>query len=233
MNNSPHILRDFDHAITTLKSEVLRMSAKTRHNLERAIQSLLERNNEVANSVIADDDEIDDLERSIDKLGMDILVKYHPLATDLRLVVSSMKISMNLERIADHATSIAKRAKKIIATPELADVTLVEPIYSLADHLLRDAISSYSDGNGPLGASLHVRDKELDKMHKEVTAQFSARIEDTAGRSQEYLYLILIVRSLERIGDLSSNIGEDAVFLEHAKDLRHKGSKERDVGSDD
>ena len=205
------------------------MAAKARHNLERAIQSLLERNPEIANAVIADDDEIDELERSIDKLGMDILVRYHPLANDLRLVVSSMKISMNLERISDHAVSIAKRAKKTIATAELGDVTLVEPIYSLADHLLRDAISSYSDGNGTLGASLHVRDKELDKMHKDVTSQFSARIEDTAGRSQEYLHLILIIRSLERVGDLSCNIGEDAVFLEHARDLRHKGSSEREV----
>lgn len=205
------------------------MAAKARHNLERAIQALLERNPEIANAVIADDDEIDELERSIDKLGMDILVRYHPLANDLRLVVSSMKISMNLERISDHAVSIAKRAKKTIATAELGDVTLVEPIYSLADHLLRDAISSYSDGNGTLGASLHVRDKELDKMHKDVTSQFSARIEDTAGRSQEYLHLILIIRSLERVGDLSCNIGEDAVFLEHARDLRHKGSSEREV----
>ena len=205
------------------------MAAKARHNLERAIQALLERNPEIANAVIADDDEIDELERSIDKLGMDILVRYHPLANDLRLVVSSMKISMNLERISDHAVSIAKRAKKTIATAELGDVTLVEPIYSLADHLLRDAISSYSDGYGTLGASLHVRDKELDKMHKDVTSQFSARIEDTAGRSQEYLHLILIIRSLERVGDLSCNIGEDAVFLEHARDLRHKGSSDREV----
>jgi phosphate transport system protein len=227
MNHSPHILRDFDHAISTLKGEVLRMAAKTRHNLERAIQALLERNSELANSVIADDDEIDELERSIDKLGMEILVRYHPLASDLRLVVASMKISMNLERIADHSVSIAKRAKKISTAQELSDVTLIEPIYSLADQLLRDAISSYSDGNGQLGASLYARDKELDKMHKEVTAQFSARIEDTAGRSQEYLHLIIIVRSLERVGDLSCNIGEDAVFLEHAKDLRHKSKAER------
>jgi phosphate transport system protein len=233
MNNSPHILRDFDHAITTLKGEVLRMAAKARHNLERAIQALLERNPEIANAVIADDDEINELERIIDKLGMDILVKYHPLASDLRLVVASMKISMNLERISDHAVSIAKRVKKIIEAAELGDVTLVEPIYSLADHLLRDAISSYSDGNGHLGASLHLRDKELDKMHKEVTAQFSARIEDTAGRSGDYLHLILIIRSLERVGDLSCNIGEDAVFLEHAKDLRHKGSSDREVTSED
>lgn len=211
------------------------MAAKARHNLERAIQALLERELELANSVIADDDEIDELERSIDKLGIDILVKYHPLATDLRLVVSSMKISMNLERIADHAVSIAKRAKKIIATTELGDVTLVEPLYSLADHLLRDAISSYSDGDGPLGASLHVRDKELDKLHKNATAQYSSRIENTDGRSQEYLHLIFIVRSLERVGDLACNIGEDTVFLEHARDLRHKSRGERDMSdlSDD
>ncbi len=227
MHSSPHILKDFDNAIATLKREVLTMATHTRHNLERAVQSLFERNTELANSVIADDDEVDEAERRIDHLGMDILLKYHPMATDLRLVVSSMKISMNLERIADHATTIAKRAKKIMATPELGEVTLIEPLYTLADHLLRDAISSYSDGNGALGASLHSRDKELDRMHKETTEHYGNCIEQIDGRSQEYLHLILIVRSLERVGDLASNIGEDTVYVEHAKDLRHTSSSER------
>lgn len=229
MNTSPHILRDFDSAITSLKGEVLSMAAKARHNLERAIRSLMERNQELANSVIADDDEVDELERIIDQRGMDILVKYHPLATDLRMVVSSMKISMNLERISDHAVNIAKRAKKIMATTELNDVNLIEPLYTLADHLLRDAISAYSDGNGTLGASLHARDKELDRMDKETTLRFGSRIEDSQGRSQEYLHLIFIIRSLERVGDLASNIGEDAVYLEHAKDLRHLSKSAREI----
>lgn len=227
MNSAPHIIKDFDHALAELKGEVLTMAAKTRHNLERAIQALLERDLELANSVIADDDEVDELERVIDKAGMALLVKYHPMASDLRFVVSSMKISMNLERISDHATNIAKRAKKIMASQELNEVSLIEPLYTLADQLLRDAISSFSDGNGPLGASLHQRDKELDRMHKDTTAHYSARIEDNTGRCQEYLHLIFIVRSLERVGDLSSNIGEDAVYLEHAKDLRHTSKSER------
>ncbi len=64
-------------------------------------------------------------------------------------------------------------------------------------------------------------------MHKRTTAHYGDRIEETSGRSQEYLHLILIVRSLERVGDLSSNIGEDAVYLEHAKDLRHTSKTER------
>jgi len=227
---SSHILRDFDHAIAALRNEVLTMAAKSRHNLERAIRALLERNVELANAVIADDDEVDDCERKIDQLGMDILVRYHPVATDLRLVICSMKISMNLERIADHATNIAKRAKKISASQDLPDATLIEPLYTLADHLLRDAISAYSDRNASLGASLHGRDKELDHMHNAITATFGSRIEQSKGRSQDYLHLILVTRSLERVGDLATNIGEDAVFLDVARDLRHVANRDLKEG---
>jgi phosphate transport system protein len=223
---TPHILHDFDHAISALRGEVLAMAGKARHNLERAVHALLERNPELANAAIADDDEVDDLERRIDRLGMDILVRFHPMATDLRLVVSSMKISMNLERISDHATSIAKRARKISACQELQEITLIEPIYTLADQLLRDAVTAYSERDAKLGASLHLRDKELDRLYKEASATFGNRIEQTSGRSQEYLHLILVTRSLERVGDLAVNIGEDAVFLESARDLRHEADRD-------
>ncbi len=222
---STHILRDFDQAIDKLRSEVLAMAAGARHNLERAVQSLLERDADLANAVIADDDDVDESERKIDQLGMDILVRFHPVATDLRMVISSMKISMNLERISDHATNIAKRSKKLAASPELSEITLIEPLYTLADHLLRDAISSFSDGDATLGASLHARDKELDRMHKAVTATLGSRIEQPNGRSEDFLHLIFITRFLERVGDLATNIGEDAVFLQKARDLRHESDR--------
>jgi len=215
-----HILRDFDHAMNTLRGEVLTMAGLARLNLERAMQALFERNLELANAVIADDNEVDELERRVDQLGMDVLVRFHPVATDLRMVVTSMKISMNLERISDHAVNISKRARKLCATTVLPDVNLLEPLYTLADHLLRDAISAFSDRNAILGESLHARDKELDRLHRDATATFGSRIEES-GRSQEYLHLILIVRSLERVGDMASNIGENAVFLDAARDIRH------------
>lgn len=226
----PHILRDFDVAIASLRGEVLSMAARARLNLERAVQALLARNVELANAVIADDDEVDDSERTIDQIGMDIMVRYHPVATDLRLVVSSMRISMNLERIADHAVNIAKRARKMAARQELPDATLIEPLYTLADHLLRDAISAYSDRNAELGAGLHGRDKELDRMHKAADATFGDRIEQGTNRCQDYLHLILVTRSLERVGDLAVNIGEDAVFMDLARDLRHESDRTLDLG---
>ena len=222
---NPHILHDFDQSISSLRAEVISMAGKARHNLERAVRALLQRNIDLANAVIADDDEVDEHERHIDKLGMEMLVRFHPLASDLRLVVSSMKISMNLERISDHATNIAKRAKKISSSQELHDTTLIEPIYTLADQLLRDAIASYSEQDSALGASLHARDKELDRIYKEASATFASRIEQSAGRSQDYLHLILVLRSLERVGDLAVNVGEDAVFLGTARDMRHESNR--------
>ena len=224
--HTPHILHDFDQAISALRGEVISMAGKARHNLERAVHALLERNAELANAVIADDDEVDEHGRRIDQLGMEILVRFHPMATDLRLVISSMKISMNLERISDHATNIAKRARKMSASPELPESTLIEPLYTLADPLLRDAISAYTDHNATLGAALHARDKELDRLHKEANSTFSARLEQNKGRSEDYLHLILVTRSLERVGDLAVNIGEDSVFLEAARDLRHESKRE-------
>jgi len=227
-SHSPHIFSDFDQAISSLRGEVLTMAGKARHNLERANRSLLERNKEMANAVIAEDDEVDEHERQIDKVGMDILARFHPMASDLRLVVSSMKVSANLERVADHASSIAKRARKICAGAELKDATLVEPVYTLAQQILTDSITSYRDRDAVLAASLHQRDKELDRLYKQAAATFSARIEERAGNSQDYLHLILVVRSLERVGDLAVNIGEDVVFAEESLDLRH--TKERVIG---
>ena len=222
----PHILQDFDDAISALRGEVLAMAGKSRQNLERAVRALLERNSELANAVIADDDEVDEHERHIDKLGMEIMLRFHPIATDLRLVVSSMKVSSNLERISDHAVNIAKRAKKMGKAPELGDTTLVEPLYTLADCLLRDAVLSYSDHDAELGAALHTRDKKLDRMYKSASATFSERIEQGSDQVQDYLHLILVVRSIERVGDLAVNIGEDAVFAESARDLRHKSDRD-------
>ncbi len=224
--NSQHIFRDFDKAIDALKGEVLTMASLARQNLERAIRSLLERDIDLARTVIADDSDVDDLERKIDQAGMDILVRFHPMASDLRLVITSMKMAHNLERISDHAVTIAKRSKKICKSSPLEEASLAEPLYSLADSILRDALMAYTDSNAELGESLKARDKELDQLHKQMISSLSARLEDSNGRSENLLHLIFVARSIERIGDLAVNMGEDAVFLGEARDIRHDHRKQ-------
>ena len=102
---------------------------------------------------------------------------------------------------------------------------MTEPLYSLADKLLRDALLAYTDSNAELGESLKARDKELDRLHKQMIASLSARLEDATGRSENLLHLIFVARSIERIGDLAVNMGEDAVFLGEARDIRHEHRK--------
>ncbi len=222
---SHHILREFDKGMISLKADVLLMASLARQNLERAMRSLLERDIDLARSVIADDSDVDDLERKIDQAGIDIMVRFHPVASDLRLVITSMKMAHNLERVSDHAVNIAKRSKKICKSLPLDEVGLAEPLYSLAGKLLRDALMAYTDANAELGEGLKVRDRELDRMHKQMIASLSGRLETSPGRSENLLHLIFVARSIERIGDLAVNMGEDSVYLGDARDIRHEHSK--------
>ncbi len=223
--NNQHIFRDFDKAIAALKAEVLLMVNFTRQNLERAMKSLLERDIDLARRVIADDSDVDELERKIDQSGMDILVRFHPMASDLRLVITSMKMAHNLERISDHAVNIAKRSKKICKSTAMEEVILAEPLYEMADSILLDAVVAYTDVNPVLGESLKAKDKELDRLHKQMVSTLSSRLENANGRSENLLHLIFVARAIERIGDLAVNIGEDAVFLGDARDIRHEHRK--------
>lgn len=230
--NQSHIFHEFDTAMNGLKDKVLLMASLTRQNLERSIQALLTRDIDLSRMVIGDDSEVDDLEMKIDQLGMDILVRFHPVASDLRLVITSMKMAHNLERISDHAINIAKRAKKICKSADPLETTIIEPLYTMAEKLLRNALLAFTDANTDLAESLKPGDKELDAAHKEVIARLSGRLENSGGRAENLLHLIFVARSLERIGDLAVNIGEDSVFLSEARDIRHEKSKTAEPGAD-
>ncbi|MEI6070239.1 MAG: phosphate signaling complex protein PhoU [Verrucomicrobiae bacterium] len=222
----PHIFRDHDNAIRNLQEDLLNMAALARQNLEQAMQALLRADPDLTGAVIAADSDVDELERKVDQGGLEILVRFHPVATDLRLILASMKISTNLERISDHAVSIAKRARKISRGQPLQEVQWLEPLYARAYALLRDAMDSYTNHDPVLGQSLHDKDKELDLLHKQLARSLGSQLEVADGRSEDWLHLIFIARSLERIGDLSVNIGEETVFLESAKDIRHEHRKQ-------
>ncbi|BCX49677.1 phosphate transport system regulatory protein PhoU [Haloferula helveola] len=220
-SQASHYLGDFDSALQALRSEVFSMADMAKHNIDRAIRALVEQDLDLCRTVIADDNEVDEAERRVDRMGMEAIARFKPVATDLRMVISSMKISTNLERVSDHAVGIAKRVRKILRCGEVAEFTYADLLYSMASSILADAVASYADGNVELGASLSERDKELDRAYKRCTNSLSDSLGRSEGNSELYLHLIFILRSLERIGDLAVNIGEDAVFMEAARDIRH------------
>ncbi len=215
-------MKDFDVSLNGLKTEVLAMGAKVSQSIEAAMQGLLEGSPDRCNEVIADDEVVDGQEMAIDELAMGVMVRFNPVATDLRMVISSMNAARSLERMGDHAVNVARRARKILKTGTMEEAKLLEPLYTLASIELKDALTAYSDGDLELALGLHDKDEELDRLHKRLAKNLSTLIEERNSGTVGLIHLMFAARSLERIGDLAVNIGEEVVFIESAEDIRHQ-----------
>jgi len=216
-----HILGSFQEAMESLKNSVLMMASLTERDLENATRGLFERDEDYCNIAIADDEEIDLLEMDVDRDGIAVIMRFQPVASDLRTVITSMKLSVNLERIADQCVSIARRGKKLSTLDPLEELTLLRPMFDHTTAMFRDAIRTYADGNLELARNLKPRDRELDQMNRDLAERLTSRIQETPSLSKPLLELIFIARNLERIGDHATNIAEDAVYAFAAEDIRH------------
>src|SRR5256714_12548942 len=132
MTSPKHILGSFDEVLAALRNNVLMMAGLAERSLDRAVTALLRRDDNLAAAAIADDEEIDQLEKQIDKDGVDVLLRFQPVASDLRRVVAAMKLSPNIERVADQATNIALRARKLNKHATLPQIEIIAPIHAHA-----------------------------------------------------------------------------------------------------
>jgi phosphate transport system protein len=160
----------------------------------------------------------------IDREGLHIMSRFQPVASDLRDVLSSIKIGANIERIADQTVSIARRARKINDHPEVPELHFLDEIIPLTRKIFDDAIRSYEEKNEQLALEIKNQDKEIDRLNKDLNKRLMLKMQDDSLRIPTYLNLIFVSRSLERIGDHSANIAEDVVFAVSAEDIRHLGS---------
>lgn len=221
MDNGRHILATFDDALRSLRDNVLLMATLTERSLNNAIEGLLKRDDALCMRAIADDVEINELEKQIDKEGIDLLLRFQPVASDLRRVVSAIKLNSNLERVADQAVSIGRRARKLNAHPPLAEVELIEPMHRHALAMLRDSVEAYMREDAALARAIKPRDKALDEMNRNAGRAYTERMAADPDQLRGYLNLMFVARCLERVGDHATNIAEDAVYAVAAEDIRH------------
>jgi phosphate transport system protein len=222
MTPPKHILGTFDEALSSLRNNVLMMAGLAERTLDRAVRGLLQRDDNLCTTAIADDEEIDQLEKQIDKDGIDVLLRFQPVASDLRRVVAAMKLSPNIERIADQATNIARRARKLNKHPALPEVEIIAPIQAHAMTMFKDSIDAFAREDVELGRAVVARDKELDYMDKMANRRLTERMAQDPKQLRGYLNLIFVSRCLERVGDHATNIAEDAVYVAAAEDIRHQ-----------
>ena len=222
MTPPKHILGSFDEALASLRNNVLMMAGLAERSLDRAIKGLLQRDDNLCTTAIADDEEIDQLEKQMDKDGVDVLLRFQPVASDLRRVISAMKLSPNIERVGDQATNIARRARKLNRHPALPEIEIINPIQAHAMAMFKDSMDAFTREDVDLGREVVARDKELDQLNKMANRRLTDRMAQDPKQLRGYLNLIFVSRCLERVGDHATNIAEDAVYAAAAEDIRHQ-----------
>jgi phosphate transport system protein len=217
--------RLLDEHIEKLKKRVLKMCSLVDEQVQSAIKSVQEENLELANEIIQNDNKVDKFDNKIDKICQKIFALTQPVAMDLRLIMSSLTINNNLERIGDIAVNIAEYILMIQKKPAFYQQSKLEEMFTLVKHMLKDSIDSYIAGNETLAKSVIDADDQLDKLNFDNHKILIEIMKQNPDNIEPAVALLVMSRQLERLGDHCTNIAEDVFFIVEAHLVKHKYEK--------
>jgi phosphate transport system protein len=212
----------FDVELKALKNQLLTMGALVEERAHQAVRALIKRDADEAELVIRSDKDVNDLHMDIDDRCLRLLATQTPLAGDLRLITSAIKINSDLERIGDQAVNIAENTLKLLPQPALKPLIDIPRMAEIAEKMTKDALDAFVRRDADLARDVLKRDDEVDQLKDQVFRELLTYMMADPGTIQRALALILISRNLERVADHATNIAEDVIFLVEAKDVRHQ-----------
>jgi len=211
---------EFASEISTLKEKLLVMASYAETAVSRAVKALLRRDDDLARRTREEDDRIDGLEVEIDQVALRLL-SYRPASFDLRFVTMAMKIANNLERVGDEATTISRRVLELSREAQLPQTAEIPPMASTVLQMLKDALDAFV-GHDPVKARAVIpRDDDVDKSNRKLYDELAVLMAERPSTIPSALNLIVISKSLERIGDHAANVAEQVVYLCEGRDIRH------------
>ncbi|MGH7594603.1 MAG: phosphate signaling complex protein PhoU [Gemmatimonadales bacterium] len=213
--------RHFHDQLAQVKTRLLTMSGDAEAALELAVDALLERDGKKAHAVIAGDRHIDGFEIEIEEQVVNLLALQQPMARDLRMLTSALKIANDLERVGDHAVNIAQSAERLTANRPIAPEPEIVEMARLAREMLSDALEAFIRGDSASGREICRRDDKVDLLHRSVFRILLTFMMEDPHMISAGMELFLVSRNLERVADLATNIAEDVVFLVEGKSIKH------------
>lgn len=218
-----------DTEISLLNDDILELMYLVKTQLEKGHEALIDYNEELAHEITANEKRVDALELKIDRDCENILALFNPVAVDLRFVLASFKINSDLERLGDHANSIAKYILDFGGPidEELIEEMRIEEMYETAIEMLSNVFSSFISEDTQLARKVFAKDKVLNEINREASDITAKLLKKDPEKAQQYLYLFSIIRKLERVGDLTKNTAEELIFYIEAKVLKHKKNKSK------
>jgi phosphate transport system protein len=212
----------WEQHLNQIREQLLMMSGLTERNLEQSIRSLMERNDNMAELVEAQDAEVDQLEKSIDERVVTYISTHGPMARDCRFLITASKIASELERIADQATTIARRARDLNRGPELKSLANIPLMASEVQSMLRQSIKAFVERDTDMALEVIGRDKLVDAEYKEAAREVEHSIVADPTTTARELHMLTVAKALERAGDHATNIAEEVFYLYKGEDIRHQ-----------
>jgi phosphate transport system protein len=219
------MIRQFDQELSELKEKLLAMASHAETSVQAAVRALTERNDDLAQEVISNDSIIDQFEIDMDELAVRLLALKAPVASDLRLITVAMKISHDLERVGDEATTIARRALELSKEPQLKPYVDIPRMAGIGLQMLKDALDAFVNRAPDRARAIIPRDKEVDAINKQLHRELASYMIEKPTTITRALNLMVISKSLERIADHATNIAEEVVYIYEARDIRHSGKQ--------
>lgn len=217
-----HTSKDFEQELRTLRERLATMGEKAAQQMELAMRALTERDDDQARDVIGRDAEIDRDENEVDELALQILATRQPVASDLRFITMSLKFVVDLERIGDLATGIAKRVLELNRLPALETRVDLPRLAALVQKNLQAALDSFVRKDADKATTVITADVEIDKLNASLFAELLAHVATDPATVTRVLPLTSVCRYLERAGDHVKNLAEEVVYMVRATDVRHR-----------
>ncbi|MBI5018406.1 MAG: phosphate signaling complex protein PhoU [Deltaproteobacteria bacterium] len=216
-----HTSRSYENDLQRLQEKILRMGGLVEDAIARSLQALVDRSPDLAQETMERDHLVNRLEVEIDELCIELLALRQPAATDLRLIITGLKISTDLERIGDLAVNLCERVLELLEAPPLKPLIDLPQMAEKARAMVRDSLDAYVRREAELARSVCARDDEVDDLNRQVFRELLTYMLENPANISRALSLSMIGRYLERIADHATNISEMVIYLVQGKDIRH------------
>lgn len=223
--------RHFDDELAQLKEALLKMASYAEAAVTNAVKALLDRDDGLARKVKQDDEILDRYEKQIDEMAINLLALKAPMASDLRLITVAMKISHDLERVGDEATTISRRALELNQEPQLKPYVDIPRMASMGLEMLKEALAGFVNRDSAKARAVIPRDKEVDALNKQLHRELVSYVIEQPSTITRCLNLMVISKSLERIADHATNVAEEVVYLYEGQDIRHQGKDNPNISN--
>ena len=215
---SQHFLREID----TLKKKILTVGAVVEERIAQAITAVVKHDAALAQQVAEGDDEIDEMEVEVEEDCLKILALYQPVAIDLRFVVAVLKMNNDLERMADTAVNIARRAEYLARYPQIDLPPSLAEMTHKVQAMVQQSLDALVQGDTALARKVCVADREGAQLNRAVHVRIQQEIREHPDQVERLIHTLSVSRHLERIGDLATNVAEDVIYTVEGEIVRHR-----------